>query len=549
MAVTKKILSQYDVKLVTEWKAPKDGEDLRARIPRPNIPKPLHGPGCQPRTIFGAGTWNRMRNACYNLAGMKCEICGAKVGVDIEKRQLHAHEVYDIDYANGTSTFIRCVALCAECVDADTEVLTIDGWKKIPEVTTADKVACWDKDSSVRFENPTNTVVTHPDKAVEITGKGKKLYFSENHRLPLKVASKQSPAYGEIKDILAGEYKASHYYNWLASGYGVGSGHLSAKERVYIAIEADGHMTWDKENIGTRADAMGKRIRKPNSRYGSEDYRYTYHVDLYKSRKIERFKKLLEESGLKYSIVKDNPNGYCEFNVWTDVECKRFANCFDINMPGEKALEFLEELVFWDGTHTGSQVSWFTNKKEETDFVQAIAAQCGCVATVCTINRIGNLRKGEWNTPYERLSYAVNFHSVNNEYCARELKPRAIEWSDPMYCITVPTSYFIARRDGLVFVTGNCHLACIHTGRALTLYKRHNPLYPKEFLLGGAKKAFETIYTYNLQHPDADLRAYTTYLLFLTAPVIFPKSLSKNTALSSTKKTRRRWLTGRSGDL
>ena len=115
MTATKKLLSEYDVKLVTEWRAPKDGEDLRALIAMPNIPKPLHGPGCQPRTIFGAGAWNRMRNACYSVAGMKCEICGAKVGVDIEKRQLHAHEVYDIDYAKGTSTFIRCVALCAEC--------------------------------------------------------------------------------------------------------------------------------------------------------------------------------------------------------------------------------------------------------------------------------------------------------------------------------------------------------------------------------------------------------------------------------------------------
>lgn len=115
MAVTKKILSQYDVKLVTEWKAPKEDWEMRSLIAMPNIPKPLHGPGCQPRTVLGATTWNRMRNACYTLAGMKCEICGAKVGTDIEKRQLHAHEVYDIDYANGTSTFVRCVALCAEC--------------------------------------------------------------------------------------------------------------------------------------------------------------------------------------------------------------------------------------------------------------------------------------------------------------------------------------------------------------------------------------------------------------------------------------------------
>lgn len=103
----------YDIKLVTEWTPPED-DDLRPLIAMPNLPKPTHGPGMQPRTILGTSTWNRMRKACYANAGFKCEICGAKVGVDIEKRHLHAHEVFQIDYEKGTSTFVRCVALCAK---------------------------------------------------------------------------------------------------------------------------------------------------------------------------------------------------------------------------------------------------------------------------------------------------------------------------------------------------------------------------------------------------------------------------------------------------
>ena len=59
------------------------------------------------------------------------------------------------------------------------------------------------------------------------------------------------------------------------------------------------------------------------------------------------------------------------------------------------------------------------------------------------------------------------------------------------------------------------HLGCIHTGRAITLYKQGNPLYPKEFLLEGAEKAFKTIYEYNKDHPGADLRAYVTFLEYL----------------------------------
>lgn len=60
-----------------------------------------------------------------------------------------------------------------------------------------------------------------------------------------------------------------------------------------------------------------------------------------------------------------------------------------------------------------------------------------------------------------------------------------------------------------------CHLACIHTGRAITLWKNNNPLYPTEFLLQGAEHAFKMINEYNAEHPDSDLRAYSTFLDYL----------------------------------
>ena len=60
-----------------------------------------------------------------------------------------------------------------------------------------------------------------------------------------------------------------------------------------------------------------------------------------------------------------------------------------------------------------------------------------------------------------------------------------------------------------------CHLACIHTGRAITLWKKHNPLYPTEFLLKGAEHAFKIIHDYNQDNPGADLRAYATFLDYL----------------------------------
>ena len=72
-----------------------------------------------------------------------------------------------------------------------------------------------------------------------------------------------------------------------------------------------------------------------------------------------------------------------------------------------------------------------------------------------------------------------------------------------------------AKFNRVYCVCSLCHLGCIHTGRALTLWKKDNPLYPTEFLLQGAEHAFKIINEYNKDNPGADLRAYSTFLDYL----------------------------------
>ena len=107
--VKAKVREEYDDITVTEWEAPEEsGVPI---ITMPNIPKPLHGKGCQPRTIYGATVWDFMRKKCYMDAGWKCEVCG----VEPPKGGLHAHELFSYDYKKHTATFVRCVALCEKC--------------------------------------------------------------------------------------------------------------------------------------------------------------------------------------------------------------------------------------------------------------------------------------------------------------------------------------------------------------------------------------------------------------------------------------------------
>ena len=99
----------YKVEKIKQWRCPEGtGAPL---ITMPNVPRPLHG--LPPRKLMGDTTWNRVRKRCYYDAGYKCEICGEEP----PKGQLHAHELYTYDFAEGTGTFERCIAVCKKCHD------------------------------------------------------------------------------------------------------------------------------------------------------------------------------------------------------------------------------------------------------------------------------------------------------------------------------------------------------------------------------------------------------------------------------------------------
>lgn len=99
-------VKKYAVEKRTKWECPEEND---ARIlSMPNIPRPLMGPGCQPRTILGNATWNRLRKRAYFLANYKCEVYGDNLSTPGEAQ---AHELFSYDFEKGIAKFERCVCL------------------------------------------------------------------------------------------------------------------------------------------------------------------------------------------------------------------------------------------------------------------------------------------------------------------------------------------------------------------------------------------------------------------------------------------------------
>lgn len=103
------------IEKVTKWIVPEGaGAPL---LTMPNIPHPLHGGGCQPRTIVGPSEWKKMREACYAEHNDTCEVCGQKLSAhrNTDNPIHHCHEAFDYDYKEKTLTFRRLVCICPKC--------------------------------------------------------------------------------------------------------------------------------------------------------------------------------------------------------------------------------------------------------------------------------------------------------------------------------------------------------------------------------------------------------------------------------------------------
>ena len=63
------------------------------------------------RTRLRPSEWDRLRRACYEAAGNKCEICGGKG----RKWPVEAHEIWHYDDQARVQRLVGLIALCPPC--------------------------------------------------------------------------------------------------------------------------------------------------------------------------------------------------------------------------------------------------------------------------------------------------------------------------------------------------------------------------------------------------------------------------------------------------
>ena len=221
--------------------------------------------------------------------------------------------------------------------------------------------------------------------------------------------------------------------------------------------------TWLRVLIMTQADGF----------YTSDG---SVRFNFKKERKIARCKMLLRRAEIMFAVhtYKDVTNITIPARnvpLWL----RQFrTKTFGFWLLDENPDIFFDELPHWDGyCPAPNSIQYSTCNKQNADIVQALAHMSGRAAVIKLKHR--NLEKHpNWNQ-----AYVVDIWLTPKNCHEIRIKPEVSDFSGSVYCAETPTGYFLVRRNGKVWITGNSgrhiqlqnlpqnHLADLECARAL----------------------------------------------------------------------------------
>lgn len=308
------------------------------------------------------------------------------------------------------------------CVDASTEYLSPEGWKRIDQYTGG-KVAQYTPAGRVEFVTPTEYVKLPCQEMIRFkTTRGVDQLLSPEHRVLL--ADGRVVSAEHVEATYGSRQSRDYKFRTTFKIEGTNGVPLTNNEiRVHVAVSADGYVRKDWDKVTVR---------------------------LKKQRKIERLRTLLVSAGIQFKEVPCAPTGFSKF-TFTPPTSKGFG--VDWWGATQEQLEVVaDELVHWDGSQRkagGRSFSSFC--KQDADFAQYAWSASGVRASL-------EARVTPKGTEYVVFAKAgspeVGLYGVTSRKIAQNV------WREPSpdgfkYCFMVPSTFLILRRNGKIFATGN----------------------------------------------------------------------------------------------
>ena len=337
----------------------------------------------------------------------------------IKKYQSMKNTVCKDNRARGMFQFYGANRTGRWCLTGDHEVLTKHGWVRLDE-WEGGGIACWNaRNEIVSFQKANSLsfdymgpMYTYKDCRIDQCS-------TPDHKM--RVGRKYS---GHWEDMTVEEMAKTSPIIPLTGFKDYRCCADPVLLRVLIMTQADGHYTPDGE--------------------------VTFHFK--KLRKVERCKMLLRKAQL-FFLVRENSDGSTSIDIparSVPLWLRQFRDkTFGYWLFDENPDIFFDELPHWDGYYPApNSIQYSTINKTNADIVQALAHLSGRTAIIHK-KKVSN-KNPSWNDAYvvDIWQNAVNAHEIT-------AKPTVTDYRGKVYCAETPTGYFLVRRNGKVWVTGN----------------------------------------------------------------------------------------------
>ncbi|MDE7120877.1 MAG: hypothetical protein K2O42_01795, partial [Oscillospiraceae bacterium] len=308
------------------------------------------------------------------------------------------------------------------CLTGDHEVLTENGWCRLDN-WRGGYIACWTPNGeTVSFQKANALSFPYSGEMYEYSDKRISQISTPDHKMYVKQRYDKPWTIDTVENMT--KYRPSIPF----TGYRqVNSGMEHNKLRVLVMIQADGHYTQD----------------------GCIKLGFT------KLRKVERCKRLLRlvDIPFTYKTYDEAKKVRHQFTIASrdvPIWLRLFKNkTFGTWLFNESADVFFDELVYWDGYQSAkNSIQYATCNKQNADIIQAFAHISGRAAQMRV--RVSREEHPNWNDAYYLDIWLTpkNCHEIRN-------KPTVSHFDGTVYCAETKTGFFLVRRNGKVWVTGN----------------------------------------------------------------------------------------------
>jgi hypothetical protein len=314
-----------------------------------------------------------------------------------------------------------------KCFDANTEILTPDGWVLFKNLSKQALVAQWDN-GAVSFVQPRAYVdQEYSGKVWKLESQAVDLLVTPDHKMVYHAKGSEKIRACRVQDLSPSDYLP--HVGVLASGCDIDAAYV----QLIAAFQADG--SWALGEGGKRCF----------------DFGFT------RERKIVRLREILDTLGIAYRETQTgtvNPRTRiwvtpCPVveDIWLLLGQEKHFGPWLLSWSLAMRRLFLDELSFWDGTKGEEHTNYNSTEEENADWVQACAVISGRPA------RKHQYPNGEHKSIF-RVSLPAGGRSRDWSRLEKAIKGE-VDYTGRIYCVSVPSGFIVVRRNGKVTISGN----------------------------------------------------------------------------------------------